>query len=138
LYLYDFYYPFGECEHHDKFHKRILGLIEEYLDFKSLARGVQRKYGWKHKIVITTELQQDGYNCGPLVCLVGWMTVWLRRPPTYDEMNEIDFKGEELRNMRSWMAYSALTDRIWLPPVAETTTDAVRVTYDGFWGASVE
>jgi hypothetical protein len=38
-------------------------------------------------------------------------------------------------NMRLWLPYSAPTDRIWVPPVAETTTDAVRITYyyDGVW-----
>jgi hypothetical protein len=133
LYLYDFFYHLGKSSRHDQFHRKLLGLIEEFLGVEIKARS-KREFAWKHKIVLTSKLQKDGMNCGPLMCFVAWMTAKLGGAPTEAQLNELTYNKEELSNMRLWMAYSALTDRIWLPPVAETTIDAVRITHDGDWG----
>jgi hypothetical protein len=144
LYLYDFLYGFGSSEWHDRFQRKILDVIGEYLNVKCQAAG--RSIVWKHKVVITKSLQEDGTNCGALLCMVAWFTTWFGRPPTEAELlpqrrvhdpteAEAQLYGwDDLQNMRLWMAYSALTDRIWLPPDAEQVTDAVRQGYDGDWG----
>jgi Ulp1 family protease len=128
LYLYDFYYQRGGGL--DAYHGRVLALIEEFLDIITLANN-NRRFTWKKEIVVNTQLQEDGHNCGPLLCFVAWMTARLGRPPTEAELRELKYeeKHKQLHNMRLWMAYSALTDRIWLPPVAENTTDIVRLVY---------
>jgi hypothetical protein len=67
LYLYDFLFVPGSSWH-DKFKRRILNAIGEYLNDKCQPAG--RSIDWKHKIVITARLQEDGSNCGALLCLV--------------------------------------------------------------------
>jgi hypothetical protein len=41
----------------------------------------------------------------------------------------MNIMGKSFRGMHLWIAYPALTDRIWLPTVTENMTDSVRPTY---------
>jgi hypothetical protein len=75
---------------------------------------------WTRKIVWGTQpLQKDGSSCGIIVCVIAWLTVLRRRPPTYDELMELDRSMEGISKIRAWMAYSSLHDRLWLPPENE-------------------
>jgi hypothetical protein len=134
LHLYDFLYPSGPADIYGEFHTYVLTLIEDFLNRELEVRGLGAIV-WGHNFVVRTKLQEDGFNCGPLVCLVAWLTAWLERPPTEAELRQLSYNEAEMGNMRLWMAYSALTGRIWLPPVAENMTDALRPTYgEDNWG----
>jgi hypothetical protein len=72
--------------------------------------------------------------------MVMWLTVVYDRPPTLAEIkSNCGFTRNEMSELRRWMALSALANRIWLPPTAETFIDAVQPYYEtefghGSWG----
>jgi hypothetical protein len=144
IYLYDFLFATGHKARRAsatrRLHDRFLDIVMEFLN-SDRDRRRRRNNGvghapvqWSKAIVITSQLQRDGVNCGVLVCLVAWLTAWWERPPTEEELKEIDYGEEEMATMRRWMAYSALTDRIWLPPVAENMFDAYKNYYERVTG----
>jgi hypothetical protein len=104
------------------FETKVLESIAEFLNKELEYRGL-RTVSWRYNIVITAPLQRDGSSCGPLMCVVAWLTAWYERAPTMAELLELCYNEEYMVSMRFWMAYSALTDKIWLPTEADFATN---------------
>jgi hypothetical protein len=109
-------------------HDCIFNMIELFLN-RELMNIPHGPISWGKQTVMRSQVREKATSDGVLVCLVGWLTTWLERPPTEAELLELDFSDDEMERIKNWMAVSYLQDRIWIPPVAENMVDATRLPY---------
>ena len=82
------------------------------------------KFQWEYRDVVCADdfskkgpIQQDGHSCGIIWMMIVWFIVTEGRAPNEDECrNSLWLSKEDLINFRYWLAYSILTDRVWLSP----------------------
>jgi hypothetical protein len=80
-------------------------------------------YKWKYSDVVSSEwmrqngtIQKDSHSCGVIWMMIIWFVVTKERAPTLEDCRKLWRSAEELTNFRTWVVYSILVDRIWLPP----------------------
>jgi hypothetical protein len=82
------------------------------------------QFEWEYNDVVCANdfikkgpIQKDGHSCGIIWMMIVWFIVTEGRAPNADECrNSLWLSKEHLINFRYWLAYSILTDRVWLSP----------------------
>jgi hypothetical protein len=108
-----------------QFQTEAMDSVEFCMNYARQMRQLPRMTYQRHRVV-TTQLQEDGWNCGVHTCMIGWLTAFQQRAPTFAELQEMDWGNEEMKSVREWIGYSILKARIWTPPTAESTIDAIQ------------
>jgi hypothetical protein len=87
------------------------------------TREYLQRYKWEYSDVVSAEwmrkngtIQKDGHSCGVIWMMIIWFVVTKERAPTLEDCRKLWRSAEELTNFRTWVVYSILVDRIWLPP----------------------
>jgi Ulp1 protease family, C-terminal catalytic domain len=81
-------------------------------------------FEWEYRDVVSAAdfrkngpIQKDGHSCGIIWMMIVWFIVTNERAPDANECRtSLWLSKEDLINFRYWLAYSILTDRVWLSP----------------------
>jgi Ulp1 protease family, C-terminal catalytic domain len=81
-------------------------------------------FEWQYRDVVSAAdfrkngpIQKDGHSCGFIWMMIVWFIVTKERAPNaYECRTSLWLSKEDLINFRYWLAYSILTDRVWLSP----------------------
>jgi hypothetical protein len=109
------------------FQQTMRRIISHYLNQQRLKRpGLHTRPYQLVDVVEGERMQLDGVNCGPITCVISWLTAHLGRPPMLTDLKKVDFSVDGMRRFRNWVGYTYLTNRVWLPTIAEKLADVLK------------